>query len=88
MSRERLVAPSVSCSRSLREACEATEYNEYAGVNAVTVALTTSLGFEDDRRRIEVYRFRARAPGLSPYEDGGRTFRVTRMTRPLRERLG
>ena len=83
----RLERPRSPLSRPVREACEATDWDAVAVVDVVTYAPATSLGFEGDRQRIETYRYRERAPPLSTYENGERSFRVTRVTRPLWERL-
>ena len=83
----RLERPRSPLSRPVREACETTVWNEYAVLDVVTYAPATSLGFDGDRQRIETYRYRDRAPPLSTYENGERSFRVTRLTRPLWERL-
>ncbi|MFC6941397.1 hypothetical protein ACFQE8_15735 [Salinirubellus sp. GCM10025818] len=45
----------------VREACEATDWREYAVLDVVTFLPATSRGFEGDRQRIEVNRHRERA---------------------------
>jgi hypothetical protein len=47
----------------------------------------TSLGFESDRQRVEVYRYRRRAPSIDRYETAERPYRVSRLTEPLYYRL-
>lgn len=71
----------------VREACEATDWDEYAVVDVVTFLPATSRGFEGDRQRIEVYRYRERAPPTDRYENGERAYRVQRLTRPVCEEL-
>lgn len=46
----------------VREAFESTGWEEYAVVDVVTFLPATGRGFEGDRQRIEVYRYRERAP--------------------------
>lgn len=70
-----------------REACEATDWDEHAVVDVVTFLPATSRGFEGDRQRIEVYRYRERAPPAHRYENGERTYRVQRLTRPVCEQV-
>lgn len=70
-----------------REACEATDWEEFAVLDVVTFHPATSRGFEGDRQRIEVYRHRERAPPSERCENGERAFRVERLTGPLFERL-
>jgi len=74
-------------SRPVREACEATDWDEYAVVDVVTFLPATSHGFEGDRQRVEVYRYRERAPPVDRYENGERAYRVQRLTRPVYEGL-
>ena len=71
----------------VREACEATDWEAYAIVDVVTFLPATSRGFEGDRQRIEVYRYRERAPPVECYENDERTHRVQRLTRPLYDRI-
>jgi hypothetical protein len=71
----------------VREACEATDWGEYAVLDVVTFLPATSRGFEGDRQRIEAYRYRERAPPVDRYENGERAYRVQRLTRPLLDRL-
>jgi hypothetical protein len=71
----------------VREACEATDWEEFVVLDVVTFFPATSRGFEGDRQRIEVYRHRERAPPIGRYENGERDYRVQRLTRPLFERL-
>lgn len=71
----------------VREACEATDWEECAVLDVVTFLPATGRGFEGDRQRIEVYRYRDRAPPADRYESGERTYRVQRLTRPLVDRL-
>jgi hypothetical protein len=73
--------------RPVREACAATDWERHGVVDVVTYAPAMSLGFEGDRQRVEVCRYRGRAPPLSVYENGEHGFRVSRVTRPLWERL-
>jgi len=82
-----LERPRDPLSRPVREACEATDWTECAVVDVVTFLPATSRGLEGDRQRLETYRYRERAPPLATYETGERSFRVTRLTRPLWERL-
>ena len=51
------------------EASEATDWGEYAVLDVVTFHPATSRGFEGDRQRIEVYRYRERAPPVDHYEN-------------------
>jgi hypothetical protein len=83
----RLERPRSPLARPVREACESTDWDEFDAVDVVTFAPATSLGLEGDRQRVETYRYRERAPPLTTYENGERSFRVTRFTRPLWERL-
>jgi hypothetical protein len=83
----RLERPRPPLPRPVRDACEATDWAEIAVLDVVTFAPATSLGFEGDRQRVETYRYAERAPPLATYENGERSFRVTRLTRPLWERL-
>jgi hypothetical protein len=69
------------------EACEATDWEECTVLDVVTFLPATSRGFEGDRQRIEVYRYRERAPPVDRYENGERSYRVQRLTRPLYDRL-
>ena len=85
--------PTVDCGRlrrrwprSVRAELSATDWDRHPVVDIVTFAPATSRGLEGDRQRIEVYRYRE-PPPLSVYENGERTFRVERVTRPLYERL-
>lgn len=71
----------------VREACDATDWDEYAVVDVVTFLPATSRGFEGDRQRIEVYRYRERAPPADRYENGERAYRVQRLTRPVYDRF-
>ena len=71
----------------VRNACEATDWEEYAVLDVVTFLPATSRGFEADRQRIEVYRYSERAPPVDQYENGERAFRVQRLTQPLCDRL-
>lgn len=71
----------------VREACEATDWDEYAVVDVVTFLPATGRGLEGDRRRIEVCRYRERAPPVDHYENEERRFRVQRLTRPLCDKL-
>jgi hypothetical protein len=59
------------------------DWDAYAVVDVVEFLPATTTGFEDDRRRTEVYRYADRAPPLSVYENGERRYRVQRATRPL-----
>ena len=81
----RLRAPSPPWPRSVRAELSATDWDRHPVVDVVTFAPATSRGLEGDRQRIEVYRYRE-PPPLSVYENGERTFRVERVTRPLYER--
>lgn len=83
----RLERPRSPLSRPVREACEETDWEAVAVLDVVTYAPATSLGFEGDRQRIETYRYEELAPPLSTYENGERSFGVTRLTRPLWELL-
>jgi hypothetical protein len=83
----RLERPGRPLSGPVRDACEATDWDATAVLDVVTYAPATSLGFEGDRQRIETARYGDRAPPLSTYENGERSVRVTRLTRPLWERL-
>jgi hypothetical protein len=71
----------------VREACEATDWAEHAVVDVVTFLPATSRGFEGDRQRVEVYRYRKRAPAVDRYGNEEREHRVQRLTRPLYDRL-
>lgn len=71
----------------VREACEATDWDAYAVLDVVTFLPATSRGLEDDRQRVEVYRYRDRAPPIDRYENGERAYRVQRLTRPLLKRF-
>jgi hypothetical protein len=82
-----LEPPRSPLSPPVREACEATDWEEYAVVGVVTFLPATSRGFEGDRQRIEVYRYRERAHPVDRYENGERTYRIQRLTRPLYDRL-
>jgi hypothetical protein len=64
-----------------------TDWDEYAVVDLVDFLPATTTRFEDDLLHTEVYRYRETAPPLSVYENGERAYRVTRVTRPLVERL-
>lgn len=72
----------------VREACEATDWEEYAVLDVVTFLPATSRGLEGDGQRIEVYRYRNRAPRVDRYENGERPYRVQRLTEPLFEQSG
>lgn len=72
--------------RRVRAELEATDWDRHPVVDVVTFAPATSRGLEGDRQQIEVYRYRE-PPSPSAYDDGERTFRVERVTRPLYERL-
>jgi len=84
---ERLERPRSPLSRPVSEACEATDWDAFAVVDVVTFLPATSRGLEGDRQRIETYRYPERAPPLSTYVNGERSFRVTRLTEPLWECL-
>ncbi|QLD88044.1 hypothetical protein HWV07_02910 [Natronomonas salina] len=71
--------------RPVRAELAATDWERHPIVDVVTFAPATSRGLEGDRQQIEVYRYRE-APSPSVYENGERTFRVERLTRPLFER--
>ena len=71
----------------VREACEATDWEEFTVLDVVTYLPATSRWFEGDRQRIEVYRYRERAPSVDRYENGERRYRVQRLTRPLYHRI-
>jgi hypothetical protein len=71
----------------VREACEATDWDEHAVLDVVTFLPATSRGFEDDRQRTETYRYRERAPPIDRTENGERAYRVQRLTRPLYRQL-
>ena len=81
----RLWTPAPPWPRSVRAELSATDWDRHPVVDVVTFAPATSRGLEGDRQRIEVYRYRE-PPPLSVYENGERTFRVERVTRPLYER--
>jgi hypothetical protein len=70
----------------VREACEATDWTQHAVVDVVTFLPATSRGFEGDRQRIEVCRYRKRAPAVDCYANEEREHRVQRLTRPLYDR--
>lgn len=63
------------------------DWTAYAVVDVVDFLPATTTRFEDDHLRTEVYRYRDRAPPLSVYENDEREYRVTRVTRPLVERV-
>jgi len=71
----------------VREACEGTDWDGYAVLDVGTFLPATSLGFESDRQRVEVYRYRRRAPSIDRYETAERPYRVSRLTEPLYYRL-
>ncbi len=83
----RLERPRSPLSRPGREACGSTDWTETAVLDVVTFAPATSLGLGGDNQRIESYRSPERTPPLATYETGERSFRATRLTRPLWERL-
>lgn len=66
-------------------ALQSTDWREHAIVDLVTYAPATSLGFEDDQQRIEVYRYTECAPPPETYGTPERSVRVERVTRPLYE---
>lgn len=83
----RLVAIESPLSPRVREAVEATDWDEHAVVDVVRFEPATSRGFEDGLPRTEVYRYRERAPPPETYENGERGYRVERVTEPVFERL-
>jgi hypothetical protein len=56
---------------------------ETAVLDGVTFAPAVSLGFESDRQHIKVYAYPECAPRLATDKSGERSFRMTRLTRPL-----
>ena len=78
-----LRTPSVPLPSPIRN----TDWDEYAVVDVVDFLPATTVRFEDDLLHTEVYRYRDAAPPPSVYENGEREYRVTRVTRPLVERL-
>ena len=83
---DRLRPASPPWPRPVRAELAATDWERHPIVDVVTFAPATSRGMEGDRQQIEVYRYRE-APSPSVYENGERTFRVERLTRPLYARL-
>lgn len=72
--------------RAVRAELTTTEWERHPIVDVVTFAPATSRGLEGDRQHIEVHRHQE-APDPAIYENGERSYRVERLTRPLFQRF-